>query len=144
MPNGGPDNCLNCGFNLRNWGEWRNQAPDETEMPFCRIRGIPITNDHWTYCENWHTRTSEPVGPIYASGLYERGYCRIPWDGNNEPVQIGTGICSECGATFDHGLEIVTSDGPLDQFCCNLHYLMWWSRRHPNENAPMSESIWSL
>jgi hypothetical protein len=144
VPNGGPDNCWTCGFNRRNWGEWRNPAPDENEQPFCRIRSVLVLADHWTYCENWHTRTSEPIGPIYAFGLYEDGYRRIPWDGNIEPAQIGTGICSECGITFAEGLEIATADGPLDQFCGNLHYLMWWTRKHPEENAPMSESIWKF
>jgi hypothetical protein len=144
MPNGGPDNCGTCGFNRRNWGQWRNPAPDENELPFCRIRSVLVLGDHWTYCENWHTRTSEPVGPIYASGLYEGGYRRIPWDGNIEPAHTGTGICTECGAPFAEGLEIATSEGPLAQFCSNLHYLMWWTRKHPKESAPMSESIWKF
>src|ERR1043165_6706107 len=78
MPNGGPDNCSTCGFNRRNRGVWRNSAPDEDQLPFCEIRGIPVFNDHWTYCQNWHTRTRAPIGPIYASGMYDEGYRRIP------------------------------------------------------------------
>jgi hypothetical protein len=78
MPNGGPDNCGTCGFNRRNRGIWRNPEQDEKQISFCEIRRVAMLADHWTYCENWHTRTREPIGPIYASGIYEGGYRRIP------------------------------------------------------------------
>jgi hypothetical protein len=81
IPNGGPDNCGTCGFNRRNRGMWRNPAPDETQTSFCEIRSLAMLADHWTYCQNWHTRTREPIGPIYSSGAYEGGYRRIPWHG---------------------------------------------------------------
>ena len=141
MPNGGPDNCGTCGFNRRNRGIWRNPAPDESQMPFCELRSVPLTADHWTYCENWHTRTRQAVGPIYASGRYENGYCRIPWHGAVEPEQIGSGVCSECSMLFADGLQIAMIEGAPKQFCCNLHYLEWWQREHPDEDAPMSGEI---
>ena len=100
MPNGGPDNCGTCGFNRRNRGIWRNPEVDEQQMPFCEIRGVTVLWDLFTYCQNWHTRTSEPIGPIYASGLYDAGYRRIPWHGSVEPEQVGRGVCSECGEPF--------------------------------------------
>ena len=103
---------------------------------------VPVLIDHWTYCQNWHTRTREPLGPIYASGLYETGYCRIPWHGNIEPEQIGAGVCIECGDRFAAGLQIAGVESATREFCCNLHYLQWWRREHPGEDAPMSHNIW--
>ena len=141
MPNGGPDNCSTCGFNRRNRGLWRNPEPDESEMPFCEIRGVPIANDHWTYCENWHTRTQVPVGPIYASGLYERTYCRIPWHGAIAPEFPGSGTCAECGEAVQDGISIPMMESAPLNFCCNRHYLEWWKRQHPGEQARMSVGI---
>ena len=142
MPNGGPDNCSTCGFNRCNRGVWRNPAPDESQPPFCEIRGVPIFNDHWTYCQNWHTRTPAPVGPIYASGMYDQSYRRIPWHGAIAPEPIGSGICNECSGPVHDGLSIPAVEGAPLAFCCNLHYLQWWKRQHPDEDAPWSESIW--
>jgi hypothetical protein len=70
MPNGGPDNCGTCGFNRRNRGIWRNPEPDEMQISLCEIRGVAVLADHWTYCQNWHSNSREPIGPIYASGVY--------------------------------------------------------------------------
>ena len=141
MPNGGPDNCGTCGFNRRNRGVWRNPAPDETVTSFCEVRSLHILGDHWTYCENWHTRSRDPLGPVYSSGLYESGYRRIPWHGAIEPEQIGRGTCHICAAPFSEGLSIARSEAaPLD-FCSNLHYLEWWKSQHPGEDAPMSWNV---
>ncbi len=141
MPNGGPDNCGTCGFNRRNRGVWRNPAPDEQQTPFCEIRGVAVLIDHWTYCQNWHTRTRKPIGPIYSSGLYEGGYRRIPWHGSVEPESVGAGVCSECGTAFAEGIAIAAVEGPPRVFCSNLHYLEWWKRQHPGEDAAMSRDI---
>jgi hypothetical protein len=78
MPNGGPDNCGTCGFNRRNRGIWRNPEPDETQTSFCEIRNVAMLADDWTYCQNWHTRTRTPIGPIYSSGAYEGGFDGFP------------------------------------------------------------------
>jgi hypothetical protein len=142
MPNGGPDNCGTCGFNRRNRGVWRNPAPDESQLPFCEIRGLTVLNDHWTYCKNWHTRTRAPIGPIYASGIYEQGYCRIPWHGAIAPEPVASGLCTECAGPVHDGLSIPGIEGAPLAFCCNLHYLQWWKRQHPAEDAPWSDSIW--
>ena len=141
MPNGGPDNCGTCGFNRRNRGIWRNPEPDEQQTSFCEIRQLPILGDHWTYCMNWHTHSPEPDGPVYSSGLYERTYHRIPWHGSIDPEHAGPGTCSECGERFGDGLEIAVEERAPRQFCCNLHYLTWWKREHPGEEAPMSAEI---
>ncbi|HEY7404262.1 MAG TPA: hypothetical protein VIB39_12120 [Candidatus Angelobacter sp.] len=141
MPNGGPDNCSTCGFNRRNGGQWRNPSPDETQLPFCEIRGLPVLADHWTYCQNWHSRTREPIGPIYASGLYDGGYRRIPWHGAIEPETTNTGVCNECASPIHDGISIAAVEGAPLAFCSNLHYLEWWQRQHPGEDAPMSRSI---
>jgi hypothetical protein len=142
MPNGGPDNCSTCGFNRRNRGVWRNPTPDEQQLPMCEIRGLTVLADHWTYCQNWHTRTHTPVGPVYSSGLYESGYHRIPWHGVIEPQQIEVGVCFECGETFSDGIAVAAVESAPWEFCCNLHYLQWWKRLHPGEDAPMSADVW--
>jgi hypothetical protein len=142
MPNGGPDNCSTCGFNRRNRGIWRNPAPDESQLPFCEIRGLSVLMDHWTYCQNWHSRTRAPIGPVYASGLYDGGYCRIPWHGAVEPESTNTGACNECGVSVQDGISVVVVEGTPLAFCSNGHYLQWWKRQHPNEDAPMSRDIW--
>lgn len=141
MPNGGPDNCGTCGFNRRNRGVWRNPAPDEQQASFCEIRNLAILADHWTYCQNWHTRTRKPVGPIYASGLYEGSYRRIPWHGSVEPESSGPGVCSECGAAFAEGIAIPGVEGASQFFCSNLHYLEWWKRQHAGEDAALSRDL---
>ncbi len=97
--------------------------------------------DHWTYCQNWHTRTREPIGPIYASGIYEGGYRRIPWHGLVAPEFVQSGVCSECGASINDGISIPAVERAPITFCCNLHYLQWWKRQHPDEEAPMSADI---
>src|SRR5262249_55051565 len=125
MPNGGPDNCGTCGFNRRNRGMWRNPEPDESQSSFCELRGIAIISDHWTYCQNWHTRTRRIAGPVYASGLYEHGYTRIPWHGNIEPDHVPAGVCHVCETPFVDGLAISNVESAPLEFCCNLHYLQW-------------------
>ena len=141
MPNGGPDNCSTCGFNRRNRGLWRNPEPDEAQMPFCEIRAVPILNDHWTYCQNWHTRTSTPLGPIYSSGIYDQSYRRIPWHGDIAPEFVNTGVCAECSAPVNDGVSIPVVEAAPLVFCSNLHYLDWWKRHHPGEDAPWSRDI---
>jgi hypothetical protein len=142
MPNGGPDNCATCGFNRRNRGEWRNPAPDESQTSFCEIRGVAMISDHWTYCQNWHSHTPLPIGPIYVSGLYDQGYRRIPWHGMIAPEFVQAGLCHECGASIEDGISIETVESAPLAFCSNLHYMEWWKRQHPDEDAPMSWNIW--
>jgi hypothetical protein len=142
MPNGGPDNCGTCGFNRRNRGIWRNPEPDEAQTSFCEIRNVAMLADHWTYCQNWHTHTRSPIGPIYSSGADEGGYRRIPWHGLVAPEFVQSGVFSECWASIDDGISIAAVESAPLAFCCNLHYLQWWKRQHPNEEAPMSGDIW--
>ncbi|HLW52306.1 MAG TPA: hypothetical protein VKW06_05650 [Candidatus Angelobacter sp.] len=141
MPNGGPDNCGTCGFNRRNRGIWRNPEPDEQQLSFCEIRGLSVPFDLFTYCQNWHTRTRKPIGPVYSSGLYENGYRRVPWHGNVEPEICNNGVCSECHETFAEGITLPGVESSPVSFCSNLHYLQWWRRQHPDDEAPMSEDI---
>jgi hypothetical protein len=145
MPNGGPDNCSTCGFSRRNRGIWRNASPDGQQLPFCEIRGLAVLMDHWTYCQNWHSRTREPIGPIYTSGLYDgAGYHRIPWHGAISPEHSGAGVCSECREAFDEGIAIAAVEAAPLLFCSNGHYLRWWKRQHPEEDAPMSGDLSEL
>lgn len=141
MPNGGADNCGNCGFNRRNRGIWRNPAPDETQTPFCEIRDVAVLADLWTYCENWHSRTRKPIGPIYGSGLYDDRYHRIPWHGSIEPQVARSGCCCECGSNFSDGISVAAVESRAFEFCGNLHYLQWWRRQHPGEDPVMSASV---
>jgi hypothetical protein len=39
-------------------------------------------------------------------------------------------------------LQVAALESAAREFCCNLHYLEWWKRQHPGEDAPMSHSIW--
>ena len=98
--------------------------------------------DHWTYCQNWHSRTRIPIGPVYASGVYEHGYRRIPWHGLIAPEFVQSGVCSECGASIEDGISIAAVESAPIRFCCNLHYVQWWKRQHPNGEAPMSADVW--
>ena len=141
MPNGGPDNCSTCGFNRRNRGVWRNPQPDETVFPFCEIRGVSVPNDHWTYCQNWHTHTPVPIGPIYASGLYEQSDRRSPWHGAVAPEFGASGACNECREAVHDGISIPMMESAPLTFCSNLHYLEWWKRQHPEEEAAWSVGI---
>jgi hypothetical protein len=138
MPNGGPDNCSTCGFNRRNQGIWRNPRRDESLLPFCEIRGLQVLVEHWTYCANWHTRSRTPAGPVYSSGMYADGYCRIPWHGSIEPEAARSGACHECGAAISEGISIMMIEGADLVFCSNEHYMHWWKQQHPDEDAPMS------
>jgi hypothetical protein len=110
-------------------------------MSFCEVRGMNVLFDHFTYCQNWHTRTRKPIGPVYSSGIYEGRYHRIPWHGSVEPEHIAAGICCECNRPFDEGIAIMTVEGAPRIFCSNRHYLEWWRRQHPQEEAPMSRGI---
>lgn len=74
MPNGGVDNCHNCGFNRRNRGEWRCQNKDESVENYCTIRKVAIPNPAWTYCANFRSHAVEPEGFIYTAGMYEERY----------------------------------------------------------------------
>jgi hypothetical protein len=141
MPNGGPDNCSTCGFNLRNRGIWRNPHPDDSQLPFCEIRGLKVLFEHWTYCVNWHTRSRTPVGPVYSSGMYDDGYHRIPWHGSIEPEKVYSGVCHECRGAVSEGIFIAAVERADLTFCSNEHYLQWWKRQHPEEDAPMSAEI---
>jgi len=138
MPNGGPDNCSTCGFNRRNRGLWKNPSPDESQPPFCDIRGVPVPIEHWTYCQNWHSRTRAPIGPLYISGIYDGGYCRIPWHGTVQPEMVDSGTCSQCGVPVHDGISIAMVESAPLVFCSNQHYLEWWRQQHPGEEAPMS------
>lgn len=91
MPNGGPDNCGNC--------DWNKTEGDRVRGGYCELRKARITTPFWTYCRNFeslsHTtdKITPPItGPIYASGIFEGWYTRIPWLGTNEPETHTSGI----------------------------------------------------
>lgn len=137
MPNGGPDCCGTCGFNRVNNGKWRFPERDSAREPsYCTIRHQSILRPFWTYCMNWHTQSNIPDGPIFTSGTYAMGYCRIPWHDNNEPRICVAGKCFVCGHLYEKGIEVNVGDTEVRQFCCNAHYVRWWKENHPFEELP--------
>ena len=136
MPNGGSDNCLNCGFNSANEGQW--YRPAEVMNPSsCIIRdGTPISAPAWTYCRNFASRSTEAAGPIYASGLYETGYARIPWNGASEPQTYVPAICVICDRRVEKGITVAVDRRTVVGACSNGHYLHWWMTAHPGELLP--------
>lgn len=124
MPNGGPDNCGMCAFNRVNGGRWIIPEEMQTVAGFCTIRNQQILSPHWTYCKNWHTRSTEPAGPIYSS-FYENGYRRIPWVGKTSPETEVEALCSVCTNHVNSGLRITLGDEVFG-FCGHEHYLKWW------------------
>ena len=84
MPNGGPDNCLSCHFNLGRRSHGRRDDDDDLapygyrRHNYCTIRRIDIPDPAYTYCANrFMTPDSEPytlpVGPVLASNNPFRG-----------------------------------------------------------------------
>ena len=133
MPKGGPDNSGACGFNRANKDKWRGYLALR-KSAYCTLRSVSIRNPLWTYCANIHTKESVPRGPIFASGLEENGYVRIPWHNDKEPqFKDVQGKCDECGRSILEGIQIDAGGGETRRFCCNAHYLQWWKEKHPKE-----------
>ena len=128
MPNGGSDNCGRCPFNQASMLVEDN--PHQLKDSFCTIRNLPIRNPLWTYCWNRRSRSEKPQGPVFTQGIYENGYCRIPWNGKHEPRSYVAGKCEVCGRIFkEQGIEVLDNNLSL-QFCCNAHYIQWWKDKH--------------
>src|SRR5215467_14352496 len=144
MPNGGADCCYQCGFNVANrLSERVPQRPGALLTGHCVIRDRRISQPTETYCLNYHrywtgeAASEVPDGPIFASGHYERGYSRIPWNGSHEPqLQDGDstvrGWCVVCGQRFERGIRVGTDDGETKDFCGNVDYVQWWKKTHLN------------
>ena len=140
MANGGHDNCLTCGFNRANSGQW-GFPPEEdleawTRPGHCTIRQTDIPNPLMTFCANYRTRETAPRGEIYSEGLTEEActYPRIPWHAGQGPrMKDSAGQCGVCGRSFTRGIRLALRDGSTLRFCCNAHYLKWWRQQHPGE-----------
>ena len=152
MPNGGADCCYQCGFNVANrLSERVPQRPGALLTGHCVILDRRFSQPTETYCLNYHRYwTGEAAsevadGPIFASGHYERGYSRIPWNGSHEPqLQDGNstirGWCVVCGQRFERGIRVGTDDGEAKDFCGNVHYVQWWKKTHPGQTLVWDES----
>ncbi|MFW6027057.1 MAG: ADP-ribosylglycohydrolase family protein, partial [Candidatus Woesearchaeota archaeon] len=138
MPNGGIDNCANCIY-----------FQQEKDQKYCSIREVRIANPYWTYCannkggtfnENISKNTIEkPNGPIFASGLYESSYIRIPWYKKCEPKVYSSCSCIVCGKlTKEEGI-IINDQGIAKGFCSNEHYLKWWKE---NQDSQISNNYY--
>ncbi len=147
MPNGGSDCCGCCAYNRAIQEAWRGQTDHRerlAEHSYCILRNVKIAIPFWTYCHNfagWRVAsfvpTEEPVGPVYANGLYE-GYVRIPWHGAIEPQAEVPCTCSVCGRVTDCGISLPLAEGTLG-FCTNRHYVEWWNSRHPESPIDSSQ-----
>jgi hypothetical protein len=153
MPNGGADCCFQCGFNRVNrlLLEGRPKTLGQSGRDYCVIRNQPISQPTETFCLNYHrywageAASEVPDGPIFASGHYERGYSRIPWNGSHEPqLQDGDstirGWCVVCGQRFERGIQVGTASGESKDFCGNVHYVQWWKETHPGQTLVWNES----
>ncbi len=87
----------------------------------------------------WLSARGESFGPVYADGMYQNGYQRIPWDGPNEPSSRGTAAftCYQCERQATDGIQIAPRDlGTTLGFCSNGCYIAWWLTRHPEPQLP--------
>jgi hypothetical protein len=79
MPNGGPDNCATCIYNLSYDTEIGWQKSDGESH--CVLRNVASDSPFYTYCVNQNFHNSreirEPIGPVYqAAGPY---HTRLVW-----------------------------------------------------------------
>ena len=152
MPNGGSDCCGTCINNRANRDNRKNTGQD-----YCLLRGVAITTPYWTYCDNWCSPSqgrikAEPYGPMYGSGIYERGYVRIPWNGRHEPETYMSGQCFVTGEVFEEkGIRVYDDEAGGDLFFAgNREYYHWYENRHnsmplpfrfvPHDNYPAGDS----
>jgi len=116
---------------------WNKTQGDRAQSGYCELRNAPITIPFWTYCRNFNsswddTPASFPElnGPIYASGIFEGWYTRIPWIGNNEPETHTSGVCSVTGVKFAKGITLTIHEtGEVFHFASNDIYCRWVEER---------------
>lgn len=114
MPNGGSDNCGTCWFNERNRGEV-GFAPDPG---FCVIRGLPIENPLWTYCNNHPKHRPQrdpiPIGPAYVDdGSAPHPYRRKVWQLSPDTEQVRLhllDLLQQIPETLEHEYGTVYTD----------------------------------
>ena len=171
MPNGGADCCGWCVFNRAN-NEIHGKIPESEAVSYamirklrelraqgdyCTIRGVPITDPYYTYCDNFYpeyenltdlsdklTKDSEPHGPIYSTGLNEEAYMytRIPWNGKRKPKICNAGKCHICSQKFNSGgIEVRGWLWRTLKFCSNKHYIEWWNKIHSGGGANRELSL---
>src|SRR5262249_27932393 len=72
----------------------------------------------------------------------EGNVLRILWqlDFCTEPAVGGRSL--QCGTTFASGPSIAALEMAAQSFCSNLHYLQWWKRRHPDDDALYEQGDW--
>ena len=86
-----------------------------------------IPSPIWTLCCSGAHGISEIKGQKFYPGLCEnKSYYRVPGHGKIRPEIIKQGECTVCGEQFGRGLRVTEQT----YFCCNRHYLEWWSGRN--------------
>lgn len=143
MPNGGKDCCGNCFHNLaRKIGIEPGQEKLFLAASHCTLRDLNITIPFYTYCSSFRSYAwsedvkvgKQPVGWVYAGGIYEKKYCRIPWNDKNEPKVYVSAECVVCGSKAGRGIS-VKHDGSRLGFCSNRHYIEWWKTIHKDDSV---------
>ncbi len=148
----------------------RGQAGTESQEAFrCQIRQVAIASPFWTYCHNHQRRNPllirEPRGPLWGAvsrpalelPLSPRiaaipelippqdaaGVCRLPYCGDQRPLDSDAGTCAVCQTTIDHAIAMSHEDSRVC-FCSAAHYLEWWLDHAPEaaayrERLPVSD-----
>ena len=152
MPNGGPDCCANCEHNVavqKMAHPHPNKFQEFFELSHCSLRDVEInTQPFWTYCDNFgygkkpelRDTKQEIKGYITSSGLYEDGYCRIPWHDNNPPDVEVPITCTICSKTSDKGIKIQHNSESFG-FCCNRHYIEWWIKNNNSSSYNLEDYL---
>ena len=150
----GTDCCGTCEFNaIHKLGV----AQAESEDAFlCEIRGLAIASPFWTYCHNHQRRNPllvhEPRGPLWGAVLRPArdlplsprilaipelippqdtpGEHRLPYCGDQRPLDSDAGTCVTCGADIDNAIAL-SHAGSRVCFCSVAHYLDWWLDQAP-------------
>lgn len=151
MPNGGSDCCMTCPFNGVNKGDHGYPAIRDASF-HCEIRGCPIPNPAYTYCNNHPRRnpldSRTPRGPVWSAvsveldckplreglalpaGLYppqgDASFIRVPYFEGARPEEARGGTCSVCGEESQWSITLELSTGDVAAFCSASHYLEWW------------------
>jgi hypothetical protein len=132
MPNGG-FGCAYCVFYTK---------------PFCNLRNVRITKDHWTICVNVQLDQDVPIidlnqfddlcgsallaeakGSIYAITSDEGAYIQVPWLEDGEIHVVNSmRSCVICQKSQTQGKGILFRSEKYF-FCSYAHYLSWRNKQ---------------
>jgi hypothetical protein len=98
--------------------------------------GMEVTPEIMRICTVDSHGPSEAKGVKFTPGLYEdHAYRRVPLYGSVRPsIERGSAGCSVCGKETSRAIVLRIEKS----FCCNKHYLEWWSKRYREEYKRLS------